>query len=185
MKSGRWLRPAVPQMNEPENQPSERFEPRAFEELFEQHRPLVRSVCQRYLRDPEDVEDAVQETFLKFLTQSRELHGSIRGWLASVAHTTSIDCIRRAGGERERRKNVREREPAGIEMFAVHEAIRRRLDAALLEIDPAARALIVARFFHKVELRLLDGQRNTSVPTMSRRVNDALRQLGQVLGDMG
>src|SRR3954464_15908861 len=38
-----------------------------IERIVAQYRPLIYSVCRRYLRRPDDVEDAAQETALKVI----------------------------------------------------------------------------------------------------------------------
>lgn len=60
----------------------------AFEVLVSRHGPLVLGVCRRLLRDPRDVEDAFQATFLILVRkagsiQQRELLGP---WLYGVAY---------------------------------------------------------------------------------------------------
>jgi len=60
----------------------------AFEVLVLRHGPMVLGVCRRVLRDPHEVEDAFQATFLILARRA----GSIRkrdalgGWLRKVAH---------------------------------------------------------------------------------------------------
>ncbi len=60
----------------------------AFEAIVLRHGPMVLSVCRRALRDPHDVDDAFQATFLILARRA----GSIRkrsglgGWLRKVAH---------------------------------------------------------------------------------------------------
>ncbi len=60
----------------------------AFEAIVLRHGPMVLAVCRRVLRDPHDVEDAFQATFLILARRA----GSIRnpnvlgGWLRKVAH---------------------------------------------------------------------------------------------------
>src|SRR4051794_29126111 len=99
-----------------------------LERLIADHDHLVRSVCRRYLRSPDDVDDAVQETFMKLLCRGEAIDGSVRGWLTSVAHTTSIDLIRNAVSQRNRRSEqllstaaTGAGEPASLAMYAVHE----------------------------------------------------------------
>jgi RNA polymerase sigma factor (sigma-70 family) len=63
----------------------------AFEALVHQHGPMVLSLCRRHLRDPADVEDAFQATFLVLVRKApairrRELLSS---WLYGVAYKVS------------------------------------------------------------------------------------------------
>jgi RNA polymerase sigma factor (sigma-70 family) len=65
---------------------------RAFEAIVELHGPMVLSLCRRFLRDPHDVEDAFQATFLILARKA----GSIRkrdvlaSWLYGVAYRIAV-----------------------------------------------------------------------------------------------
>ena len=163
---------------------------RSYERLVETHRPLVASVCRRFLREPDDVDDVVQETFLKLGRHIGLLSGSIEMWLTAAAQSSSVDFIRRAVRERNRRRGLAEmnggRARAGaVEALATREAIRLRLHEAMIAMEPAAREVLAERFFRRTPLRVLAARLNVSVPTASRRVTAALRQLAHVLRDMG
>src|SRR5947208_16816484 len=76
----------------------------AFLALVELHGPMVLSLCRRFLRDPRDIEDAFQATFLILARKA----GSIRkrevlsSWLYGVAYRVSV----RARSEVLRRRSV-------------------------------------------------------------------------------
>jgi RNA polymerase sigma factor (sigma-70 family) len=64
----------------------------AFEALMARHGPMVLGICQRLLRDPNDVDDAFQATFLVLVRKAgtlrrRDLLGN---WLYGVAHRVAI-----------------------------------------------------------------------------------------------
>jgi RNA polymerase sigma factor (sigma-70 family) len=168
---------------------------RTYEQLVETHRPLVTSVCRRFLRDPNDIDDVVQETFLKFAGHVDSVKGSIGAWLAATAQSASVDLIRRAVRERNRRQGLAQLSGGGgvsggsggseVEQLAARETIRLRLHEAMLVLDPAARDLLTERFLRKTPLRVLAGRMNVSVPTASRRAAAALRELAHVLREMG
>jgi len=60
---------------------------RAFEAVSRRYWSQVASVCRRLLRNPEDVEDAVQETFLRAYRALPQFRGeaSARTWLVRIA----------------------------------------------------------------------------------------------------
>lgn len=64
----------------------------AFEAIVARHGPLVLSLCRRYLRDPRDVEDAFQATFLILARKGRALRdrASLSSWLYGVAHRVAL-----------------------------------------------------------------------------------------------
>ena len=111
---------------------------RIFAQIVAKHRPLVASVCQRLLRDPNDVEDVIQETFLTLTRNIDSLQGSITAWLMSIAQAGSVDLIRRSVRERNRRLKLAQLGSQQVEYLAARELIRLRLHDAMLALDPAA-----------------------------------------------
>ena len=81
----------------------------AFAALVERHGPMVLRICRGVLRDPNDVEDAFQATFLVLVRRARSLwvEDSLGPWLHRVARR-----IARAGAG-ERRPPARSRAPRG------------------------------------------------------------------------
>ena len=59
----------------------------AFEALVELHGPMVLGLCRRFLRDPRDVEDAFQATFLVLVRKAPGIRdgGLLANWLYGVA----------------------------------------------------------------------------------------------------
>ena len=125
---------------------------RDYERLVEIHRPLVTSVCRRLLRDPNDVDDVVQETFLKLAGSLDTVSGSLAGWLVATARAASVDLIRREVRERNRRCGLGQLGSQQVEHLATREAIRLRLHDAILAIEPAAREVLIERFVRRTPL---------------------------------
>jgi RNA polymerase sigma factor (sigma-70 family) len=74
----------------------------SFEALVLQHGPMVLSLCRRYLRDPNDVADAFQATFLVLVRKGpsiRQRH-LLSSWLFGVAYKVSL----RARSQRQKRR---------------------------------------------------------------------------------
>lgn len=72
----------------------------AFEAIVDRHGPLVLSLCRRYLREPADVEDAFQATFLVLVRRAGSVRvdgrGSAGRWLYGVARKVSARLRREA-----------------------------------------------------------------------------------------
>ncbi|MET0579369.1 MAG: sigma-70 family RNA polymerase sigma factor [Ilumatobacteraceae bacterium] len=78
---------------------------RPFEEIVQEHGPVVMRVC-RALLAPADAEDAWSETFLSALRAYPQLRAdsNVQGWLVTIAHRKAID---------QRRGAARRARPAG------------------------------------------------------------------------
>jgi RNA polymerase sigma factor (sigma-70 family) len=81
-------------------------DPDAFRALVERHGPMVLAVCRTVLRDPNDVEDAFQNTFLALARRAGTIKYSetIAPWLHSVALRVARKARLRAS-----RRQARER----------------------------------------------------------------------------
>ena len=119
----------------------------AFESLVARLGPMVVGVCRRMLRDPHDVDDAFQATFLVLVRRA----GSIRDrevvatWLyevaVRVARRARLDAARRA--DRERRGAVAEAREAGGDAGADRSEVRAQIDEEIGRLPESHRRLVV------------------------------------------
>ena len=72
----------------------------AIESALAAYRPLVLSVCRRYLQTPEDILDVSQETYLKLAKHVASGGMPTSGWIWTAAYTSCVDFVRRAMAER-------------------------------------------------------------------------------------
>jgi RNA polymerase sigma factor (sigma-70 family) len=66
----------------------------AFESLVHRHGPMVLGLCKRVLRDPRDIEDAFQATFLVLASRAGTIRNRdvLSSWLYGVAHRVAMRC---------------------------------------------------------------------------------------------
>lgn len=119
----------------------------AFEELVARHGGVVHDVCRRILRDPNDVDDAFQATFLILARRAGGIRdrASLGGWLHRVALRVAL----RLNAEAVRRRNV-ERQVAAAraheracEDLARHE-VQTSIHQELDRLPAAYRAAVIA-----------------------------------------
>ena len=69
---------------------------RAFESIYRRYSKLVYSICLRMLRDPDDAQEAAQETFLRVHRALPEFNGSyrLRPWICRIARNICLDRTR-------------------------------------------------------------------------------------------
>ena len=106
----------------------------AFRALVERHGSLVLRICRSVLLDPNDAEDAFQETFLVLLRKAALVRNraSLRSWLHGVAFRTAAgirsDSARRRANERRAAERsvvaIPERGPDDLSQV-LHDEIRR------------------------------------------------------------
>jgi RNA polymerase sigma factor (sigma-70 family) len=133
----------------PDRQLLERFvggrDEGAFTALVQRHGPMVVGVCRRLLREPHDIEDAFQATFLVLARKAGSIRQgeSVGSWLHGVALHVARN-IRREAARRERRERGR-RPPAAREAgeSLTWAGLRSVLDEELGRLPPAWRAPLV------------------------------------------
>lgn len=72
-------------------------DPHAFEELVVRHRTRIYNACLRVLGDPDDAQDAAQETFLSALRTLDRFRGdaALTTWLHRIAINACYDRLRK------------------------------------------------------------------------------------------
>ena len=111
---------------------------RALEELCTRHAPRVERLARHLLRNPEDAQDAAQESLAKLIKNIRQFRGESQftTWLHRLVVNVCRDVAQRQ----------RNHEPLGEDLRAAPErndlGLREELHAALAEI-PAAQAKVV------------------------------------------
>ena len=127
---------------------------RAFELIFLRHRDRVRGICFKRLGHAQDVEDAVQDTFLnafKALPRMRSDDHHLGAWLSQIAIHVCLDRHRRA---------IRRPRWVPLDGIAPPSDLAPGPEELLTGGDPEiARAMKMMSHLHRsaVELRFLSG----------------------------
>ncbi|MEP6705699.1 MAG: sigma-70 family RNA polymerase sigma factor, partial [Acidobacteriota bacterium] len=70
----------------------------AFEQLFERHKRMVGLVASRYFRQPDQIEEILQISFVKAFVELPRFRGvhdlSLASWLARITTNTCFDALR-------------------------------------------------------------------------------------------
>lgn len=106
----------------------------AFEAIVLRHGPMVWGVCRRLLRDPNDVEDAFQATFLVLLRRAGSIRdaGGLGCWLYGVAYRVASRARADAARRRAKEQGVARPESDGAEGAGEGSELRGVID---LELD--------------------------------------------------
>lgn len=112
-------------------------EPNSLAERFEEHRAHLRGVAFRMLGSASDVDDAVQEAWLRLSRSDAAEIDNLGGWLTTVVARVCLDMLR---ARRSRREDPVE--PETPEPVATGDVVRNPEDEALLA-DSVGLALMV------------------------------------------
>ncbi len=156
----------------------------AFAQIVEQYQRLIFATCRRKLH-PDDVDDAVQETFLRLAQRAGEVRSNVGGWLHACAVNVAIDMNRRRSARQRHESAAAVHSKTPGEPQRELAELREHLDAALLKLDPQERELIVQRYFVGRPQVELAAEAKVSPSAISHRLDRAIENLRRHLGAMG
>jgi len=163
--------------------------------LYDRWHPVVHGVVSRMLRQADDVEDVVEETFWQAWRQASRFdraRGAVQTWLLTIARSRALDRVRALRRRREEPlegddgQNVVQQAAEGDPGLDAEASERRRLVVAALSGLPAEQreALELGYFggLSQTEIAERTGQPLGTVKTRMRLALQKLRSQLQVLG---
>lgn len=163
----------------------------SFEDLYDQHSPMVYAVLMRMLRNAHDAQEVLQETFLQAWRQRDrfdESRGSATAWLIMIARSRSIDRLR----QRQLREPFEQMFDAntygkpdarfeGIENRLTFTAQGSRLRTVLAQLPPAQRTAIEMAYFDGLSQSEIALQLGEPLGTVKTRILLGMKKLRQAL----
>jgi RNA polymerase sigma-70 factor (ECF subfamily) len=153
----------------------------ALAELYDQFSPTVFGVALRVTSDRSAAEDVTQLVFLDMWRQPERFdpeRGSLRPWLATVAHHRSIDWLRQQQATRLRDEaNTEMVAPPDIEEAVEAVLIAERVRAALSKLPEHERTPIRLAYFSSRTYREVAGDLEVPEGTVKSRIRSGLRHM--------
>ncbi|MBA3709512.1 MAG: sigma-70 family RNA polymerase sigma factor [Planctomycetes bacterium] len=157
---------------------------RAFTELVEQHRGLVERTCGKILHHPADVDDAVQETFVKLSQHAGSITSTIEGWLRACARNTAINQLNAAQARRQYEGQAPQSHPSADPLaLCIRLQERRDLRDCVDALPQADRELILAHFILGEPQTHIARRFGMSQAGVNKRVRKALAALHRLCRD--
>ena len=168
---------------------------RALGALYDRWSPVVHGIVARLLRQPDDVEDVVEETFWQAWRQAARFdrtRGAVQTWLLTIARSRALDRVRALRRRREEPlegddgQTVVQQAAEGDPGLDAEASERRRIVVAALAGLPAEQreALELGYFggLSQTEIAERTGQPLGTVKTRMRLAMQKLRSQLQTLG---
>lgn len=135
----------------------------AFEEIFNRHRRRVALIASRFFRQREQVEEIVQESFMKayFALSSfnNAQEASFASWLARIAFNTCYDELRRTKRRPEGAATaLSEEEVAQLKKEVSSQQAGQEIETALVKRDLAGKLLSRLSAEDRLTLVMLDAE---------------------------
>jgi RNA polymerase sigma-70 factor (ECF subfamily) len=165
----------------------------ALRAIYDQYASRAVTIAFRILRNREEAEDVVQETFLEVWRRSAQFdpgRGGAVAWVVTIARSRAIDRLRArtiagrtiasAAEEAESMLPVPSPSPA---LETERRRDERRVAAALSALPPAQRRTIELAYFEGLSQSEIAVKTASPLGTVKMRVKLAMAKLSELLGD--
>jgi RNA polymerase sigma factor (sigma-70 family) len=158
-----------------------------FSQIVDQYKGYLMAVILPVVRDPEQAQDVLQETFCQAYRSLPAFQGgNLKIWLSRIAVHKAVDWQRR---QERRRREIPAAEPGAQKPAAVRSAEeeyfqredKTRLAAALNNLSPPYRLTLTGYFLEGKSYRQLADEAGVTVKTVESRLYRARRILKEQL----
>src|SRR5262245_13171584 len=166
----------------------------ALSPLMERHAKRVYRIALSYLRNPDEAQDAVQDTFVKAFEHAArwDARAEVAPWLMRIAVNHSIDRYRRGKrralhhtplveGDHDERIAVDDVSP---ERRAAGRELGQRIERALATLPEGHRAVFVLRHYDGMSLEEIASTLSLSLGTVKSSLHRAVHRLRERLGEL-
>ena len=126
-------------------------DPLAFRALVDEYQRMVHATCAQILSHcPGEIDDAVQETFVRLAANAGVIESNLGGWLQSCARTTALNRLRSARLRSRREAAVASERPVEVDdqqSLPDRQEELRLLDAEVDDLPEGERELVIAYFY--------------------------------------
>lgn len=171
--------------NQPALQAALQGDPEAFTQLVESYQRPVYNLCYRMLGNPQDAEDAAQETFLRAYKNLRRYDStrSFSTWLLSIAAHYCIDQIRRqrmpmVSVEDLPVPDLPDHSP-GLETGLSRKEEQLRIRSLLNSLDPIDRAAVVMYYWYDFSYDEICQALSLTLSAVKSRLHRARRSMAE------
>lgn len=160
----------------------------AFRQIFEENKRKIYAVAYNYLRNPEDAEDILQETFTKAYHSLSSFNSgkgiNFSGWLYRIGVNCCLDVIRR-------KKTRKNKETEWLENRSVNQnnpdfdpekkgqikAIREKVNRLLDKLPPSQRMIFILRHYQGLTIREIAEDLNISEGSVKKSLFRAFEKI--------
>lgn len=159
----------------------------AYLRLLREITPYLRSLAARRHRDPNDIEDAVQDVLLTIhsIRQTYDPTRPFAPWLVAIANRRFIDRLRRQGRTRDREIPLTAEHETFCEPQASLEVSpdRQELEGAVNNLPPAQQEALRLLKFKQMSLKEAATVSGMSITSLKVNAHRALKNLRKMLVD--
>jgi RNA polymerase sigma factor (sigma-70 family) len=159
----------------------------AYHRLLQEITPYLRSLAARHRRDPNDIEDAVQDILLTVhsIRQTYDPARPFGPWLVTIANRRFIDRLRRQGRSRNREIHLTAEHETFCEPQANLEerSNRRELEEAINDLPPMQQQAVRLLKLKEMSLKEAATASGMSITSLKVNAHRAVKSLRKMLVD--
>lgn len=160
-------------------------EPQAIEALVMQHQGAVYKLCNSILEDPDDAQDATQETFIAVVKSLKSFRGdsALRSWIFAIALNTCRGFLRKRVRHATIYANLNDasRNRAASKSNPERQVIQSEKSQALwdsiAELDEKHRLPIILRYYHELSTKEIAEILKIKLGTVHSRLDTARKRI--------
>lgn len=155
-----------------------------FREIVDMYGERLYNLVFRIVRNVDDAEDIVQETFVRSFIKRKTFRGksSIYTWLVRIAYNFSMNFIkkRKPTIELDSRLSSKDNPEHEIEKQEIGE----RIDTAVKQLPPKQRAVFTMKFYENMSYKKISKVLSCKEGTAKALYHFAVEKLSKNLGDL-
>lgn len=157
---------------------------RAYEALLRECLPLLRAICRQRLREPAEVEDAVQDTLLTLhrVRHTYDPARPFRPWIAAIADRRALDRLRGLARRRGREADLEAAEHVGVNGDAEARLLSADLRGALKGLPESQRTALQLTKIEALSLAEAAERSRMSIGALKVATHRAVQSLRRKLG---
>ena len=161
----------------------------AFAQLYDAISPLVYGIVLRVVRDPSQSEEVAQEVLVEVWRTAPRFdpdRGSVRGWVATIAHRRAVDLVRSAQASRDRTERYGRTAAAVTPFDSVADEVeiaseQEAVVAALDTLTATQRQSIELAYYEGLTYREVAERLDAPLGTVKTRMRDGLLRLRRAM----
>jgi RNA polymerase sigma-70 factor (ECF subfamily) len=157
---------------------------RAYQTLLRECLPLLRAVCRQRLREPAEVEDAVQDTLLTLhrVRHTYDPARPFRPWIAAIADRRALDRLRSLARRRGREADLEAARHMGVAGDAEARLLSADLRSAVQDLPESQRQALQLTKIEALSLAEASERSRMSIGALKVATHRAVQSLRRKLG---
>jgi len=151
---------------------------KAFESVFEYYYQQLCSFTLKYLKDPDDAEEVVQDTFVKFWNKRKEINitSSLKSYLYQSVKNASLNRIQHL-------KVVRDHEESHVKPTSAYQSsdplvemeLQEKINSSLEQLPPERKKIFLMSRNEGLKYKEIAEKLNISIKTVENQMGKALK----------